>query len=89
MAKATVATCHERRFAGQAMMALMTTGMVLGQLGHPAEGARLVEECIALQKAANAHSDRRMMLYILAQLQVDSGQLDQAERTVEEGRTYV
>jgi tetratricopeptide (TPR) repeat protein len=87
--EATVATCRERRFAGQTMMALMTTGMVLGQLGRPAEGARLVEECIALQQAANAHSDRGMMLYMLAQLQVDSGQLDQAERTVEEGRTYV
>src|SRR5205085_2248549 len=86
---ATVTTCRERRFAGQTMMALMATGMALGQLGRPADGARLVEECIALQKAAGAHSDRGMMLYLLSQLQVDDGRLDEAARTVQEARTYV
>jgi class 3 adenylate cyclase len=87
--EATVATCRERRFAGQTMMALMATGMALGQLGRPADGARLIEECIALQKAAGAHSDRGMMLYLLTQLQIDSGRLDEAARTAQEARTYV
>jgi class 3 adenylate cyclase len=87
--EATVATCRERRFAGQTMMGLMATGMALGQLGRAAEGARLIEDCIGLQEVATATSDRGMMLYLLAQLQVDSGQLDQAERTVEDATSYV
>jgi class 3 adenylate cyclase/tetratricopeptide (TPR) repeat protein len=87
--EATVATCRERRFAGQTMMGLMATGMALGQLGRPAEGARLIEECIALQTSAGAQSDRGMMLYVLTQMQVDSGRLDEAERTAEEARSYV
>ena len=62
------------------MMGLMATGTALGQLGQAAEGARLVEECIALQESAGAHSDRGMMLYLLAQLRGASGRLEDAER---------
>jgi class 3 adenylate cyclase len=86
--EATVATCRERRFAGQTMMGLMATGMALGQLGQAAEGARLIEECIALQETAGARSDRGMMLYLLTQLHVDSGHFTDAERTAEEARAY-
>jgi len=87
--ESTVATCRERQFAGQTMMGLMATGTALGQLGQAAEGARLVEECIALQESAGAHSDRGMMLYLLAQLRGASGRLEDAERAADEARGYV
>jgi len=44
--EATVATCRERRFVGQMMLALLATGIALGQLGRAPDGARLVEECV-------------------------------------------
>jgi class 3 adenylate cyclase/RecA/RadA recombinase len=87
--EATLATCRERRFAGQTMMGLMATGTALSQLGRAADGARLIEECIALQESAGAHSDRGMMLYLLAQLRLESGRLDDAERAAQEARVYV
>src|SRR5438445_10932079 len=71
------------------MRGVMATGTGLGQLGQAAGGARLVEECIALQESAGAHSDRGMMLYLLAQLRGASGRLEDAERAADEARGYV
>jgi class 3 adenylate cyclase/tetratricopeptide (TPR) repeat protein len=89
VAEAALATCRERNFAGQTMIALMALGLTLGELGRAAEGVPLVEECIALQQRANAQSDRGLMLCCLARLRLASGDLDGAQRALDEGRTFV
>jgi tetratricopeptide (TPR) repeat protein len=86
---ATVQTCRERRFVGQTMLALLATARALGDLGRAAEGLPLAQECIALQQSTGAESNRALMLQVLADLQVGSGRLDEAEATVREGCGFV
>jgi ATP/maltotriose-dependent transcriptional regulator MalT len=49
----------------------------------------LAEECIALQQRTGAESDRALMLRCLAELRLESGDLDGAERALDEARRFV
>jgi class 3 adenylate cyclase len=79
--EATVATCREKKFAGQTMRALTILGQAYGLVGRPAEGIPLLKEAIALQEQAGAFVDRALWTRVLARLYFRAGDLDNAEAT--------
>jgi predicted ATPase len=82
--EATVATCREKKFAGQTMRALTTLGQAYEAVGRPAEGIPLVKEAIELQEAAEAFVDRAYWTRVLAGLYLAAGDAGEAERTAEQ-----
>jgi class 3 adenylate cyclase len=79
----TVATCREKKFAGQTMRALTVLGQAYGLAGRPAEGIPLLKEAIALQESAGAFVDRALWTRVLAGLYLRAGNLGEAEATGE------
>ena len=84
-----ITVARERRFLGQQMMALMALGRARADQGRAADGIPLVEECVALQEAAGAHSDRALMLRYLGETALAAGDLDRAARAIDDARQYV
>jgi len=81
--EATVATCREKKFAGQTMRALTVLGQAYGLVGRPADGIPLVKEAIELQETAGAFVDRALWTRVLAWLYLRGGNLSEAETTAE------
>jgi len=81
--EATVATCREKKFAGQTMRALTVLGQAYGLVGRPADGIPLVKEAIELQESAGAFVDRALWTRVLAGLYLRVGNLSEAETTAE------
>ena len=81
--EATVATCREKKFAGQTMRALTVLGQAYGLVGRPADGIPLVKEAIDLQENAGAFVDRALWTRVLAGLYLRVGNLSEAETTAE------
>jgi tetratricopeptide (TPR) repeat protein len=81
--EAAVATCREKKFAGQTMRALTALGQAYGLVGRPAEGIPLAQEAIELQEAAGAFVDRAQWTRVLAGLYLRAGEVAEAETTGE------
>jgi class 3 adenylate cyclase/tetratricopeptide (TPR) repeat protein len=79
----TVATCREKKFAGQTMRALTALGQAYGLVGRPAEGIPLVKEAIELQEQAGAFVDRALWTRVLAGLYLRAGNVEEAQATAE------
>jgi class 3 adenylate cyclase/tetratricopeptide (TPR) repeat protein len=78
-----VATCREKKFAGQTIRALTVLGQAYGLAGRPAEGIPLLQEAIALQESTGAFVDRALWIRVLAVLHLRAGDPGQAEATGE------
>jgi tetratricopeptide (TPR) repeat protein len=81
--EAAVATCREKKFAGQTMRALTVLGQAYGLTGRPADGIPLVKEAITLQEHAGAFVDRALWTRVLAELYFRIRQQDEAEATAQ------
>ena len=81
--EATVATCREKKFAGQTMRALTVLGQAYGLVGRPADGIPLVKEAIEMHETAGAFVDRALWTRVLAGLYLRAGNLTEAETTAE------
>jgi tetratricopeptide (TPR) repeat protein len=86
--EATVATCREKRFAGQTMRALTVLGRAYGLVGRPQDGIPLLQEAIALQEAAGAFVDRARWTRVLAELYCRAGRLPEARATAEAALSF-
>jgi len=83
--EAEVATCRQKKFAGQLMLALQWLGLAYAEIGRAPEGIPLVREAIELQEKAGAFVNRASMIGKLAEIYVRAGHLDLAEATAREG----
>jgi class 3 adenylate cyclase len=81
--EATVATCREKKFAGQTMRALTVLGQAYGLVGRSGEAIPLLREAIALQEHAGAFVDRALWTRVLAGLYVRAGNVEEAQTTAE------
>ena len=81
--EAAVATCREKKFAGQTMRALTVLGQAYGLVGRPEDGIPLVKEAIVLQETVGAFVDRALWTRVLAGLYLRAGNLSEAEATAE------
>jgi class 3 adenylate cyclase len=77
----TVATCREKRFAGQTMRALTVLGQAYGLVGRSSEGILLLREAIELQEQAGAFVERARWMRVLAEMYLRAGNIEEAQAT--------
>jgi predicted ATPase/class 3 adenylate cyclase len=77
-----VATCREKNFAGQFMLAACALARAYAALGRGRDAVALTQEAIARQAAVGAWSDRAWMHYHEALGHLAAGELDEADADV-------
>jgi class 3 adenylate cyclase len=77
-----VATCREKNFAGQLMLASCALAHAYAALGRGREAVALAQQAIALQDAVGAWSDRAWMHFHEALGHLAAGELDEADADV-------
>ena len=77
-----VATCREKNFAGQFMLAACSLAHAYAALGRGREAAALAQQAIARQEAVGAWSDRAWMQYHEALAHLAAGEVDEADADV-------
>src|SRR5574341_391787 len=82
VAEPVVATCREKRFAGQFMLGACALADAYAALGRGADAVRLAGEAIALQESVEALSDRSYMHSVKAFGHLAAGELDAADADV-------
>jgi len=80
--ESVVATCREKKFAGQFMLGACALAHGYVGLGRGREAAELAREAIEWQERAHAFSDRAWMHSTKALGHVAAGELDEAARDV-------
>jgi class 3 adenylate cyclase len=78
----TVATCREKKFAGQLMLGACALAEAYAAVGRGRDGVAMASEAIALQERVGAWSDRSYMHMRRALAHVAAGDLDAAAADV-------
>src|SRR3989442_14951331 len=86
--ESVVATCREKKFAGQFMLGACALAHAYAALGRGREAAALAGAAIERQDTAQAFSDRAWMHSTKAPGHVAAGELDQAPRDVARGLAF-
>ncbi len=86
--ESVVATCREKKFAGQFMLGACALAHAYAALGRGREAAALAGAAIERQDTAQAFSDRAWMHSTKALGHVAAGELDEAARDVARGLEF-
>src|SRR2546426_911146 len=86
--ESVVATCQEKKFAGQFMLGACALAHAYAALGRGREAAALAGAAIERQDTAQAFSDRAWMHSTKALGHVAAGELDEAARDVARGLEF-